>query len=584
MKVPGYNKHLNKFRGVAGDILAIFVLLFVINNYTQRAERTINADGVGYYDYLPALFIHHDLDDSKISETTSRKALKEQYYVKYGETYLDKYTCGTAILISPFFLAAHIQADAAEADGYSPVYQRYVFYAAVFYLFLFAFFFRKFLETYSIKAGIIFACQLFAIVATPVLNYVNDDAAFSHVYSLFAITAFLYCSRMYLREGKAKQLYFAFALLGLIFLLRQVNVMVVLFVPFLADSYPLLLQRFKSFFKDYRTAIIAFVILLFTVNVQCMLWYIQTGEWIVYSYGTETFIFSESHIIDFLFSYQRGMFVYAPVLLVCVPGIIYWLVKGKFWTFFTWFVPLLLIVFVFSSWYVWFYGASFGCRPMIEFVPLFLLPFALFMNQVRWYLAASCIVVASLAIPVGIVQTWQYKQFVLHWTSMNKEKYWEVFLETDEQFRGYLWKPDFWLTERWSYTPLDSMIIGDREVGLNTFTEVWRDTIEDWSPLIQASILQLEFDGTFTRDMTSTIAVQIKESGSEHLYYEHQRPAMHFAETGLGHYQRGRYNFQFEPKEFSSPVVISVLVAAYDNRVSMRNARIRWIWYHPMGK
>ncbi|MFA4863681.1 MAG: hypothetical protein WC605_07915, partial [Bacteroidales bacterium] len=48
-------------KSIINEILIIFIFIFLINNYIGNVDKTIKADGVGYYDYLPSLFIHHDL-------------------------------------------------------------------------------------------------------------------------------------------------------------------------------------------------------------------------------------------------------------------------------------------------------------------------------------------------------------------------------------------------------------------------------------------------------------------------------------------------------------------------------------------
>ncbi len=51
---------LTKFIGL--ELLIIVGLIFVINNVLVKNDVRIISDGIGYYDYLPALFIHHDLN------------------------------------------------------------------------------------------------------------------------------------------------------------------------------------------------------------------------------------------------------------------------------------------------------------------------------------------------------------------------------------------------------------------------------------------------------------------------------------------------------------------------------------------
>ena len=40
--------------------IEIFGFIFSINNYIGNVEKTINADGIGYYDYLTSIFIYND--------------------------------------------------------------------------------------------------------------------------------------------------------------------------------------------------------------------------------------------------------------------------------------------------------------------------------------------------------------------------------------------------------------------------------------------------------------------------------------------------------------------------------------------
>jgi len=35
--------------------MVVLTYLFIINNYIGNADKTINADGIGYYDYLPSI-------------------------------------------------------------------------------------------------------------------------------------------------------------------------------------------------------------------------------------------------------------------------------------------------------------------------------------------------------------------------------------------------------------------------------------------------------------------------------------------------------------------------------------------------
>lgn len=191
-------------KSIINEILIIFIFIFLINNYIGNVDKTIKADGVGYYDYLPSLFIHHDLIRKDIPVQKDSilydriKSLK--LYVDFGDFKVNKYACGTAVLQLPFFTYTYLTADLEgnNNDGYQKPFQKAVFYATVFYLFLSIFFLKKLLELFDIKRNTIILSQLLLVLATAVTHYTNYDAGFSHVYSLFAITAFFYFVRSYL--------------------------------------------------------------------------------------------------------------------------------------------------------------------------------------------------------------------------------------------------------------------------------------------------------------------------------------------------------------------------------------------------
>ena len=124
---------------------AVFCLLLSITTLltTSNLSRpTIRSDGKGYYLYLPAVFIHHDLTMQWTRSLQNKAdppdpATGEWYGLHpYGHgKYLNKYTIGLAILWLPFFLAAHILTIAIghPATGFTMWYQASIGFAAAFY-------------------------------------------------------------------------------------------------------------------------------------------------------------------------------------------------------------------------------------------------------------------------------------------------------------------------------------------------------------------------------------------------------------------------------------------------------------------
>jgi hypothetical protein len=89
-----------------------------------------------------------------------------------------------------------------------------------------------------------------------------------------------------------------------------------------------------------------------------------------YSYGDEGFFFTNPQIINGLFSYRKGWLIYTPLMIFALLGILT-LARRKFQQFF---IPVLIFtvanIYVVYSWWCWWYGGSFGSRPMIDSYPL----------------------------------------------------------------------------------------------------------------------------------------------------------------------------------------------------------------------
>ena len=164
-----------------------------------------------------------------------------------------------------------------------------------------------------------------------------------------------------------------------------------------------------------------------------MIYYkLATGNLFIYSYLGEGFNFLNPHIFEILFSFKKGLFLYTPLYLLAFTGCIY-LWKSKRFMFWSWLVFFFLITYVFSSWSNWWYGGSFSSRVYVEFVPMFmmLLAFALqhSKNKVRQKLLLGAV---FILIVVCQIQTFQYRYNQIHWSDMDRTKYFEVFMRIDK--------------------------------------------------------------------------------------------------------------------------------------------------------
>ncbi|MBU2554792.1 MAG: hypothetical protein KKF98_10070 [Bacteroidetes bacterium] len=400
----------------------------------------IDGDGSGHYAYLPAILLNHSVDFSAV--LASEKARKSADYV--GHNYheingvtINKFTFGTAIMLSPFFILAAIISHWAglPVDGYNIVFQYAVGVGAVFWCTIGLFFLIKLLVLFHISRRVAGRAAVLGLFSTNLFMYSYIAPSFSHVYSFSVIAAFAYFVARFFLNLKARDLYLASFLFGMIIVIRPVNGLVVLLVPFLAGGFPAFWKWVRNKLSA-RLVLISLLIFVFALSPQIIINFLQTGSLWIDGYREEGFDFLTPHFLDFLFSYQKGWFVYTPVMLLLFPSAIflYRRKRESFYPFLFFFIPM---VYVFSSWWNWFYGDSFGMRPMVDYYAVFILIIATYyFNAKSKYTKKLVLAFIGLAMFLNLFQTYQYAIGIIHPDSMNKKAYWHVFLRSDANYRG----------------------------------------------------------------------------------------------------------------------------------------------------
>ena len=406
-----------------------------INWGKERWKGIVEADGKGYYAYLPAIFIYHDLNFEFFDHIEKEKYYNPNRYYDYransGTGHLiNKYYSGTALLEMPFFLMAHALtlATNGDADGYSKYYMIFINIAALFYLFLGLFYLRKTLIAYSIPRWIISTTLIAAVFATNLFVYTVVDTGLSHVFSFGFISAFVYFSKQYFDSPKTKTLPILAFLLGIIVLIRPINLLILLSWPFLAGSPKSVVEGIKFSFSHYKNLIFSAVIFVIIISVQFIIYEISSGHFIVYSYQDEGFNFLDPHFVEILFSYKKGLFLYTPLYLLAMFGLFPIFKKNRFAAL-SWLLFFISITYVFSSWWMWYYGGSFSSRVYVEYIPLFMILFSILLAEAKskqWRIALVSL--TFIILVVCQVQTYQYRYYEIHWDEMTEEKYWDVFL------------------------------------------------------------------------------------------------------------------------------------------------------------
>lgn len=348
---------------------------------TGEFNYVVRSDGSGYYAYLPALFLYNDptFERAKQAEAVYHYGDISNYYVfKTADgSHYNKYFPGLAVMQVPFFLLACLFAKliGAPVDGYSTVFQVFFWIGSLVYTFAGLFLWLRFLRLFlKEKMGQIAPALLLFCVATPVVFYSFFTPSFTHSYSLFLIAALLNVVFKLKDEITSRRMVLTGLLLGLLFLLRPTNLVVVLALPFLWNAASDFREWFNRIFSQHKWKIV-WVILSFIVLVSILpiVWKWQTGNWIVWSYSGEGFDFLHPPLWSALLSFRMGLFLHTPVLLLVVMGWWFWFRENRFqaiwWAFYA-----LVNCWIIFSWWCWDYESPFGNRPFTEHMVLLVLP------------------------------------------------------------------------------------------------------------------------------------------------------------------------------------------------------------------
>lgn len=401
-------------------------------NDGKKHETIINSDGRGHYDYLPHFFIYG---------YGANRQFDNAIHIKHENSFVNKYYAGTAISQLPFFTAAYLYCNITgdPLTGFSAPFQIAISLAALFYFFAALYFLYKLLVVHFkiLPHNAAFVLLVFSFGST-ILHYAVVAPAFSHVYTFFWI-AFFFWQVSKISRGQYSQMVFIYCLfaLSMVFVIRPVNILVVLFIPVFFDSWAGMRSCFKSNFACNRNYIfIGAAVALLPVLAQCLAWYAQTGSFIIWSYKHEGFNWTSPQFANFLFSYRKGLFIYTPLLLVAVVGF-YFLYKANKWKF-TWaLISLAVIIYVLCSWWCWHYAGGFGMRPMTDFLFIFMILFAFILQNIYRPIAKIGIkLLVAFTVFLNLVFTYQFYADIINPFSMDKQKFWSVFLKTGDAYRN----------------------------------------------------------------------------------------------------------------------------------------------------
>ncbi len=295
------------------------ICIFCYKNQV-RQSNFFNYDRSGYYTYLPATFIYNDIQYLSFLDSLAVKyeigggakyALKEQPDGKW----LNKYPVGVSIFEAPCFFIAHAYCRVTQtypADGYSEPYEAALILNTLLWSFLGLLVLRRFLLRHftDTTSAIVLACIGFG---TNFFTYTVFEYGMSHNYSFFLFACLLLFTDKWYRSGRSRHMRVIAVILGLIVLVRPVNIFAVM-IPLLWGVYnkETLFQKTNLILSNVKSLLMALILFFAIIFIQFIYWKIVSGSWVVYSYSGERFCFGQPKILDGLFSFRKGWFIYTP--------------------------------------------------------------------------------------------------------------------------------------------------------------------------------------------------------------------------------------------------------------------------------
>jgi hypothetical protein len=402
-----------------------------------HSPEPIHSDGYSYYVYVPSILLYHDPGLQKLADDLHGGRYPEFAGILKWHGHgrlLNLHPIGTAILMAPFVIVADLLTRWSNLppDGFSLYYQHGAAVGAIIYFLLgLAILRRILLEQFS--PGVVLATLICLTWGTNLFHYAVFDGTFSHAYAFFLICVWMWMVERWWERPSVPLTLAIGAVAGLNVLVRHTNAIFILVLPLYGiTSWGDLRGRTRALLARWRLLAIAAAVGMAVLAPQLALYKWITGEWIVNSYDAfgMGFTFASPRVADVLFSTQKGLFFWSPVLLLSVFGVVvatgharaYILPAVTTFALQTWLI---------ASWTQWQFGASFGHRGFTDGFGLaapFLASSFAWASRRRWAVAVFA-VAATACVLLSVAQMLQYWIGVLPMSDTTWAQYQELFLK-----------------------------------------------------------------------------------------------------------------------------------------------------------
>ncbi|MBW1789962.1 MAG: hypothetical protein JRK53_25660, partial [Deltaproteobacteria bacterium] len=376
----------------------VLTLTFGCLGYLERPDNRIKpVDSVYYFAFLRSGFMDGDFDFHNELE---------RFYPKGNNTLTprglpaNQFSIGPAIFWAPFYALAHgltlllqMFGVPLKADGYSSLYQLFVYIGNSLYGLAGGFLSALILRMYVGRMATFLAC-LGILLASQLTYYFWSFTVTSHNVSFFSTALFLY---LFLKSGLTGRTAVA---AGLMVITRWQNAIFLIplavhFVMYFPKPTGTEDVKRRSYLKKH----IVFIGAMFIAALpQPLAWWYLYGEPFLIPQGAGYLDITNIHIGSVLFSLRHGLLTWHPLLLIGLAGLFLLWPRDRSLCLSLLAVMLLQII-LNAAVSDWWGGWSFGNRRFMNLLPLFTLGIGLILDRLK---KAALIAGALLILILGI--------------------------------------------------------------------------------------------------------------------------------------------------------------------------------------
>lgn len=329
-------------------------------------KPSIEGDGVGYYSYLHAVLVSHNLTfvDEYRAAISSGTPLYMPLVTTHTSTgqLADFFPVGSAILAAPAYVVTLLFRPSGEPQ-YGPPFVQAFALSSLLYLFL------ALAVSYRLTAAVT-ASRASALIglsatffATPVLYYGLSDPSYSHAFSVFCCTVFVYVWWKGPPSGALR--WFGLGLLGGLMAMTRFQdglLMALVLIDAKRLRWPALML--------VPGAVLGFA-------PQLVVDHLQFGTWWPARPPGQDLDPTHAHYLATLFSSGDGLLVWTPAAILAGVGFLYARDRRLILAA----VIAFVLEFVIVSWAPDTAGRAFGSRRFLDLFPFAVVGFATFVSR-----------------------------------------------------------------------------------------------------------------------------------------------------------------------------------------------------------